>query len=336
MTIATAAARWWDEVGQYGAETDLGPFPSEQYPDRPLAWLVEQLGEKTQLDSIRDKDVAALVALRRKDDRSKTVDGVTVRRPISTKTVNRTVTKMLRRIMRKAVKSWNVEVHHMPDWSSHLLKEIRKPPRVITFAEQAQLAEFEREAVRAPREFALATGLRLAEVVTLTWPQVDLQGGVIRVIQKGSDPRTVAITPAIAAILRPLCGKHETAVFTYVAERTWKSRGFMRGQVYPLTYWALTTMRVRDFAKAGVKACWHDLRRTAAEDMRASGASLEDIRVFLGHKDIKTTEMYLGERSIADMRSVMQRRDAHVAEQRAQVAVQSADVINIGKRGRRK
>lgn len=351
MTITEAASRWWDEVGAHGREGDLGPFPSDNpnHRARPLAWLVDELGAKRPLHTIRDDDVARLVALRRKSVVREAADRAeALYRPVSARTVNRLVPKLLRRIMRKAVKSWNVEVHHMPDWSSHLIKEKKKPPRVITFAEQGKLAEIERPHLAAAREFALLTSLRLAEVVSLTWPQVDFLGGVIRVIQKGEDPRTVPISKEIEALLRQLKGQHPTAVFSFVAQRTRvgpHGEKFIRGQRYPLTYWGLITALRRDWRKAGVNGSFHDLRRTAAETMRAAGGSLDDCRELLGHKDIKTTEIYLGRRSIEDLRGVMDRRDAYVAAMREAAAIaspapqksrnKSRTVVSIGRKARR-
>jgi Phage integrase family len=50
--------------------------------------------------------------------------------------------------------------------------------------------------------FALATSLRIEEIVSLTWPQVDFENREIRVIQKGGRPRIVPMTAKIEAILR--------------------------------------------------------------------------------------------------------------------------------------
>ncbi len=56
MTLATAAERWWHEVGQYTEETDL---------EDALKWLIGQIGGKRGLHSMRDDDVAKAAAARR-------------------------------------------------------------------------------------------------------------------------------------------------------------------------------------------------------------------------------------------------------------------------------
>jgi hypothetical protein len=55
LTLATAAERWWHEVGQYTEETDL---------EDALKWLIGQIGGKRGLHSIRDDDAAKAVAAR--------------------------------------------------------------------------------------------------------------------------------------------------------------------------------------------------------------------------------------------------------------------------------
>ena len=46
--------------------------------------------------------------------------------------------------------------------------------------------------------------------------------------------------------------------------------------------------------KAGIpQKSFHDIRRTVASEMHDNGCSLEEIRKWLGHKDIATTQKYI-------------------------------------------
>ncbi len=72
---------------------------------------------------------------------------------------------------------------------------------------------------RAPRLFAQITGVRRREVASLTWRQVDFEAEAIRVIGKGDKPHVIPITPELHALLWPLQGQHETAVFTYLCQK---------------------------------------------------------------------------------------------------------------------
>jgi len=107
LIFATAAERWWHEVGQYTKETDL---------EDALKWLTGQIGGKRALHTIRDDDIAKAVAERRThmvkaghDD-----EGKQLYRPISARTVNRTVVYLLRRIMLRARDKWNTVIFKMP------------------------------------------------------------------------------------------------------------------------------------------------------------------------------------------------------------------------------
>src|SRR5262249_55080735 len=95
MTDGTACGRRWDVDGQYTEETDL---------EDALDWLCKVIGPRRGLHTIRNDDVARAVAERRKclvkagqDDKGKQLY-----RPISARTVNRTVPFLLRRVMMKA------------------------------------------------------------------------------------------------------------------------------------------------------------------------------------------------------------------------------------------
>ena len=135
MTFGEAADRWWQVIGSQGEERDIGP------PDRPgsaLHWLVQELGAKKPLHRITGSDVDALLVKRRARLMRCGADnkGKVIYRKIKARTVNRTVVLLLRRIMRQAVRRWNVEIPKMPIWSDHLQKVEANTPRVVSFAEQ--------------------------------------------------------------------------------------------------------------------------------------------------------------------------------------------------------
>ena len=83
------------------------------------------------------------------------------------RTINRTVTNLMRRIMLKAKQRWQVDIPNMPIWSDHLQQVDANTPRVVTLAEQERLDESERPWLRPIREFVTLTGLRLTECASL-------------------------------------------------------------------------------------------------------------------------------------------------------------------------
>jgi len=324
MRLKTAAKRWWDEVGAFGAEQDLGPYSTDPNDAHlPINWLVAQLGPETFLHDIKDRHVAAIVNLRRNKliQRGRDEKGKLVYRPISNRTVNRTVTKLLRRIINKAVKKWNGIIYKQVNWSEHVLEEKRNIPRVIKFDEEPILEAHERDELRDYREFILESGLRLREGI-ITWFQVDFLEGVIKLTQKGHKPRMVAITPRLEALLRRQEGRHETMVWTFVARKTrccpHSGIKFIRGQRYPLTAAGITSARKRDWAKAGININMHDVRRTAASRMRAF-VGLGAAQDLLGHDSSKTTELYIGEVDPNLMRKQMMQRAAAEEKMREEI-----------------
>jgi hypothetical protein len=122
MTAAAACDRWWDQVGQHGSDPDL---------KRALDWLVEQLGPQVALHDVNDNSVSLAVEAGRKCVMRAGVDdnGNQLHRPVSPRTVNKTVPSLLRRVMRRARKNWSVTILKEPDWKEHFVPERRRPVR---------------------------------------------------------------------------------------------------------------------------------------------------------------------------------------------------------------
>lgn len=124
--------------------------------------------------------------------------------------------------------------------------------------------------------------LRREEARMLTWKDVDLKRGYIRIQSKpGFSPkskksRTVPIHPEIARLLRqmPQDGR-------YI---------FDSGKSSPKFNPDYITQRFRKIAKRlGIKKRLHDLRHTAATRLIEAGASLKAVQEFLGHSTPELT-----------------------------------------------
>lgn len=292
LSFATAVEHWWSEVGQHGAEADLR---------KVLDWLKVQLGDRP-LHLIGNSEISEAVTARRAHVR---VNG----HPIAPRTVNRTVPLLLRRIFRRARKNWDAIILREPDGSEHLLAEPRRPMRELSVAEEEAIAEVE-GCYHALRRIALIMGLRKREAL-LTWPQIDFEQQLVRIVGKGKIPRTVPMTKEAYGILWAERGRDPVAVFTFVAEKTRRcprsGRQYVKGQRYPITYWGLSTHRRRRWKKAGVDARFHDLRHTAGmRTLRATG-NLKVTQRLLGHSDIATTSRFYVDALIDDVREAMER-----------------------------
>ncbi len=227
LTVDEAFSQWWTEHGINLAEEDLGPYVSLQQieddpalAERPFNWLAAQVGRDKKLIHITTSDVLTVIGKRREklafDGHYD--DGQAVYRVVS----DRTVGKLLRRIMNWAAEALDADIPGPKKlkWSKVIFEEKlgleRKPLSVEEEAGGPELAAIQR--------FALATSLRIAEIVSLTLPQVDSENREIRLIQKGERDRTIPMTAEIEAILLPLQGQHKMDVFTFVARRTRKDR----------------------------------------------------------------------------------------------------------------
>jgi integrase len=129
--------------------------------------------------------------------------------------------------------------------------------------------------------FAIDTGLRDEEMLSLLWRNVDLERKQVRVtadVAKSGKAREVPILPRSLKLLAALPrSKHSGYVFWH-----------RDGKRYYELYKPLRKLCER----AGVDPIsFHDLRRTCGQRrMRVDGMSLEDVSKWLGHGDVKITQ----------------------------------------------
>ena len=316
LTFRAAASRYWNEHGQH-----LRMAPELW---SAIAWLERQIGPDTRFDAITDDTVARLVAKRRGERRRfKTRKGYRLGDHVSPAGVNRSVTDPLRMIHERVRKVWKRPVATI-DWRRHRLAEPQERVREASRDEQAAIEAHAAEGYAEAIAFALISGMRFGEVVSLTWPRVNLLTGELRVTGKGNRTRTVPITDALRAILLVSHGHDPLHVFTYPARRTYRpkrgeaaGRARVRGQRYPITHAGLQSHWKRLRLAAGVADLrFHDLRHTAATRLLRASGNLRLAQVLLGHANIATTTKY-AHAMLDDLRAGMEAADAHTATQNA-------------------
>lgn len=313
MTVGTACIRWWNEVGKHGSDPDL---------ERALGWLAGQIGPLVLLHDVTDDIVSTAVEARRGHVKKAGRDpkGVQLYKPISNRTINKTVPSLLSRVFTRARKNWNVTILQEPDWRQHWLPEAKRPIRELSTTEQSTI-----EGLGADYadlwEFATIMGLRRREIL-LTWPQVDFDLSVIRIIGKGGIPAVLPLTRRAYEILWKLRGNHPTWVFTFLAQRTRPcpktGREFIKGQRYPITYYGIGSDK-RKWAKAGVHARIHDLRHTTGMRTLRTTGNLKLVQKLLRHTDIKTTANFYTDALVEDIRSGL---EAVESQKKSQTAIQ--------------
>ena len=143
---------------------------------------------------------------------------------------------------------------------------------------------------KAILELMYATGLRISEVISLEFKNIDFEDCIVRVMGKGSKERIVPINDyALGALntyieeYRPLMVKNE--VNNYL---------FLNNHGKQMTRQGIFKMIKAECLKKGITKdiSPHTIRHTFATHLLENGADLRIIQELLGHSDISTTQIY--------------------------------------------
>ncbi len=141
-------------------------------------------------------------------------------------------------------------------------------------------------------ELLYSTGIRLAELCTLTEARLDLLSGVVLVRGKGKKERICPIGgPAIAAV------REAQAARRRVAAQLGKSAAtvlFMNKNGGPLTPRSVERLLKKYLEAAGLNPALtpHVMRHSFATHLLDAGADLRSVQELLGHASLSTTQIY--------------------------------------------
>lgn len=171
--------------------------------------------------------------------------------------------------------------HLRPGETEELLDAPEHDERELSPRDQAML------------ELLYASGLRVSELVSLDWNDIDLAGRTVRVLGKGGKERMVPFgAPAEKALrtwldqwdaVRARCNAADTGEPVFL--------NFRGGR---LTDRSVRRIVDRHGLAAGVPPGLHPhvLRHTFATDLLSAGADLRTIQELLGHSSLSTTQKY--------------------------------------------
>jgi integrase/recombinase XerD len=152
----------------------------------------------------------------------------------------------------------------------------------------------------------VATGVRVQEVVSFRYQDVDLAGRTIRLVGKGRRERQVfltndwitELTEAYLRVRSTLDLSHPRLLFNL--------------HCGPLTTAAMRSRLAKAAAAAGIgnRITPHMLRHTAATQLIEAGVDIRYIQRLLGHASLSTTEIY-----------------THVSDQSLKRVISDADVL---------
>jgi integrase len=299
-TLDEVIGKYWLEIAchQSSARTTEGQ----------AGHLLRMIGRTTLLDEISDASLANYIARRRGENPAHYRHRPKEERPlVAPATINREV-ELLKRLVNRAQKVWKIAPPEI-DWKQHKLIEADQRIRELTEREETALIENLREDFRPMVLFALLSGLRLSNVIRLTWKQVDLTVGIVTVRTKSKRPDgTTGILPLTSELIGLIAGqrgRHPIYVFTYTCKQSRQKR--RKGENYPFSEhgwrgdWkkALTAAGIEDFR-------FHDLRHTFATRLLRETGNLRLVQRGLMHADITTTVRY-AHADVADLRAAMEK-----------------------------
>lgn len=267
ITVDHACGTWFEAKGKHQRSHATTFYQLEN--------LAEGLGRNRWLHDLRLADLDKYIARRRAR--------------VSNASVNRE-TALLRRVV-----NWcEARGFDVPalSWAELRLKEKAPETRVLSAEEEARLFAHLPESLHPIVRFALISGQRKAEIVTLRWSDVDLPNARATVSTKGGQRHTFPLTPGLAAIIRAqpkVCAQ----VFTYQAEKSAPKRkdrpARVKGERYPFSRQGWDRKWRKALKDAGIEGFrFHDTRHTALTRL----GSIEAAQRLANHSDIRTTRRY--------------------------------------------
>ncbi|MCL1949536.1 MAG: site-specific tyrosine recombinase XerD [Turicibacter sp.] len=142
---------------------------------------------------------------------------------------------------------------------------------------------------RAMTEVMYAAGLRVSELLALTFDDIHLERGLLKVFGKGSRQRLVPMGEVAIQALEDYLLKGRPHLEKMLTDTLFLNR--FGGQMTRQGFWKILKKQA---ALAGItkKMSPHKLRHSFATHLLENGADLRIVQEMLGHADIATTQIY--------------------------------------------
>ena len=224
---------------------------------------------------------AAIASFR--DDRLQAVQGASVRRELG----------IIQHCLELARKSWGVQISTNPATQvtkppSGRPRKRRVEPHELPILDVA-LRQCRNPLIREVFLFALATGMRRGEVLSLVWPNVNLANGTAHLpLTKNGETRTVPLSPSALEVLTI----RQKATQQPSDDRLDLSEG-LSGAVFPISANAFRLAWERVKRRAKIEDLrFHDLRHEAISRFFELGLSIPEVSLISGHKDSRMLFRY--------------------------------------------
>ena len=143
---------------------------------------------------------------------------------------------------------------------------------------------------RAMLELMYATGLRVSELLSLRFRNVNMQNGLITVYGKGNKQRSVPVSSFALEFLRKyIDGPRKRVKGSKDTDIIFLNRD---GKALSRTYFFMQIKRYAEEKGIDSSVSPHTLRHCFATHLLENGASLRAVQEMLGHSNIATTRIY--------------------------------------------
>jgi integrase len=190
--------------------------------------------------------------------------------------------RILKRMFNVAITEWEWFKDN-PIASVHLLGKEDRRERWINLEEEDRILSHSPGWLKEIVTFALNTGLRIGEIVDLSWNNVDLFRKTLTVVRpKNNEPRTIPMNATVFRIL-----KDKSKVRSLACDKVFQ----VNGKAFKKNYIQVAFKQAFNRADI-IDLHFHDLRHSFATRLVQSGEDLYKIQILLGHKSPLMTQRY--------------------------------------------
>lgn len=229
------------------------------------------------IESCTKKDILAYIS---------TINGLEV------STVNRHISS-LKSFFNYLVDESIIKVSPMEEVSS--LKKAKKLPKYLSISEVNKLlniplnSEFDCRN-KAMLELMYATGLRVSELVSIEYSNIDFENSIIRINGKGKKERIIPLGEVASYYLKVYLNDYRSKLL----KRNTYNQVFLNNHGKPITRQGFNYIleNIRELTGITKEITPHVLRHSFATHLLEGGADIRSIQEMLGHENISTTNIY--------------------------------------------
>ena len=183
---------------------------------------------------------------------------------------------------------------------TYKLKSLKTPRKLPEFLQETTITSVLEEEVYAPTfegqrdrmvlEFLYLTGVRLSELTSLKWKDINLYEEQVKVLGKRQKERIIPLTKSLQRNISDY-KKVVEAQFNRVEGEDYFIRSSTGEKAYPMLIYRIVKHYLDLFAQNS-KRSPHLLRHTFATHLLNKGADLNAVKDLLGHANLAATQVY--------------------------------------------